>query len=437
VATAYALGLLLFSLAAAAAPSSEQNQSKRGQLGLELEDFTVVSVVPDSPAYRVGFAKGDVIVGVDYQDVTDVMKMVTLLHQPSTTGHLVRVRRGEGEFDLQLPPVESEPISPPQMETSPVTSASNLVVYLVVLKGGTIAQGTLVEYTPNDHVTLQLATGEVRHYLWSDISSARQIDSSTSGQVEQALANIAKLKAEMASTAPNTPTPSSTSSTSSASSTSSTSSTSTASTTTQADDHPHPKAGSWLVDFRVPMSITLSDVGPIIGAAGIEVGVGKRITDNVYVGGLLGADQEINPSSNGGFLFPLRAGAEAHYIFHEGGASMSTDGDEGPWVPIPRYDWIGLEVGTQLFGFEKKTGLQPPKGGFAQFDLGTDAWSGDSFHLGLVLSAGLSLEPHGIYGPPPDTSDAPGLPAKLPAPPDTSPTLSPYFSLAFHFELGG
>src|ERR1700733_6490417 len=42
----------------------------------------------------------------------------------------------------------------------------------VRLKDGTVVQGALVELTPNDHITIHLATGEIRRIAWADIDSS-------------------------------------------------------------------------------------------------------------------------------------------------------------------------------------------------------------------------------------------------------------------------
>src|ERR1700685_813173 len=42
----------------------------------------------------------------------------------------------------------------------------------VRLKDGTVVQGALVELTPNDHITIHLATGEIRRSAWADIDSS-------------------------------------------------------------------------------------------------------------------------------------------------------------------------------------------------------------------------------------------------------------------------
>src|SRR5678815_4389071 len=40
----------------------------------------------------------------------------------------------------------------------------------VTLRDGSIVQGELVEKVPGDHITLKLATGEVRQIAWSDVA---------------------------------------------------------------------------------------------------------------------------------------------------------------------------------------------------------------------------------------------------------------------------
>ncbi len=54
----------------------------------------------------------------------------------------------------------------------PVLAADDTVVKL---KNGDMARGTLVELTKNDHVTLQLASGESRTYPWADVESVTPI----------------------------------------------------------------------------------------------------------------------------------------------------------------------------------------------------------------------------------------------------------------------
>lgn len=45
---------------------------------------------------------------------------------------------------------------------------------LVVLHDGSRFRGTLVELVPNDHVTIKLATGEVRRFAWPDIEKTTE-----------------------------------------------------------------------------------------------------------------------------------------------------------------------------------------------------------------------------------------------------------------------
>lgn len=46
---------------------------------------------------------------------------------------------------------------------------------LVVLHDGSRFRGTLVELVPNDHVTIKLATGEVRRFAWGDVEKSEEV----------------------------------------------------------------------------------------------------------------------------------------------------------------------------------------------------------------------------------------------------------------------
>jgi hypothetical protein len=46
---------------------------------------------------------------------------------------------------------------------------------LVVLHDGSRFRGTLVELVVNDHVTLKLATGEVRRFAWADVDKTEEV----------------------------------------------------------------------------------------------------------------------------------------------------------------------------------------------------------------------------------------------------------------------
>jgi hypothetical protein len=48
------------------------------------------------------------------------------------------------------------------------------VIVLVELKDGSSYQGDLVEKVPSDHVTIKLATGEIKRFDWSSIASTRE-----------------------------------------------------------------------------------------------------------------------------------------------------------------------------------------------------------------------------------------------------------------------
>src|SRR5688572_11205712 len=48
---------------------------------------------------------------------------------------------------------------------------------LIVLRDGSRFRGELVEEIPNDHLTIKLATGEVKRFAWADIASNRDLGS--------------------------------------------------------------------------------------------------------------------------------------------------------------------------------------------------------------------------------------------------------------------
>jgi len=257
----------------------------------------------------------------------------------------------------------------------------------VVLKDGSIFQGDLVESVPNDHVTIKLATGETRRFAWSDI--AEQKEPGTAREPAPAEAAAAAPAA-----APKTP------------------------------HAPHPHAGAWSLDLRVPMSYIATKPGPVFSMLGLQVGVGERPTKTTYLGGFVEENADWNVGTDA-LPRTRRIGGETRYTFHEGEAEVSTTGDEGPYYPVPRYDWLGLRGGAE------SVGAGGFKGGFAEAALGTDAWLSRSFQFGVVFAAGLSVEPRGTYGSPTTSVSSTGGPVT-----STSPRLNPYFTIAFHFGFG-
>ena len=119
-------------------------------------------------------------------------------------------------------------------------------------------------------------------------------------------------------------------------------------TTTTSTPSDLPTPGGWSTDVRIGIPATFTDTGVVLGMANFQLGVGKRVSDRWYLGSTaewtlgmnLGDDAASVTSS-------LRAGAEARYIFHVGTASVSTNGDAGPFYDTPRYDWIGFRGAAQ------------------------------------------------------------------------------------------
>jgi hypothetical protein len=186
--------------------------------------------------------------------------------------------------------------------------------------------------------------------------------------------------------------------------------------------------GAWAVDLRIPMGATVTTPGPVLNMWGFAVGVGKRLTHELYLGAFVEFDGGWNLSSDiTNSLFSVyRAGADLHYIVHRGTASMSSDGGIN-YYPVPSQLWIGGRLGPET------TDLSSIQGLFGEADFGWDARVGTArAQIGIILSAGLSYEPSGALGSGMTMTDngAPGTPV-------ATASLNPYFALSFHFVIGG
>jgi hypothetical protein len=203
----------------------------------------------------------------------------------------------------------------------------------------------------------------------------------------------------------------------------------TTTTTTMTNDLPAP--GGWSTDVRIGVPATFTDTGVVLGMANFQLGVGKRVGDRWYLGGTaewtlgmnLGDDAASVTSS-------LRGGAEARYIFHTGTASVSTNGDEGPFYDTQRYDWIGLRGGVQS--------VSGADGAFGEVSLGFDAKVSDSFQFGMYVAAGVNLEPAGAYGTPSmsDGNNSLGAAHVVNDTGSSSYVTSPYVSLGWDLTFG-
>lgn len=193
-----------------------------------------------------------------------------------------------------------------------------------------------------------------------------------------------------------------------------------------ADADPHPQAGAWSLDLRLPIGVTLSDTGTVIGVTGFEMGVGRRITDRLYLGAT--GEWGLGINIHTGARDVLRVGGEARYVFHRGAAAASTD--DQSWHTVPRYDWIGARAGAET--------IDGSHGAFGELALGADAWLTPTFQFGMYVAAGLSLEPLGAYG-----AASPDEVAALWDSERTSTTLAPgsayirdpYFTLGWRFAF--
>lgn len=76
----------------------------KGKIGLGLDGMTVSEVRDGSPAALAGLVRGDVVVAVNQQAVTDPNMVVQLLKAENPAGHVISVRRADGNHDLTLRP---------------------------------------------------------------------------------------------------------------------------------------------------------------------------------------------------------------------------------------------------------------------------------------------------------------------------------------------
>jgi hypothetical protein len=264
--------------------------------------------------------------------------------------------------------------------------------YLVTLKDGSTYQGALVEYAPNDHVTLHLATGETKRFAWTQIAMPNLPP-----------VPMAPVSPPAVSTDPE-PQPAASDS-----------------TTPTNDGSVGPKAGTWSATIRIPFGFTFSDPSPSLQGWGFDANVGTRVTDRVYLGGLAGVSQVWDLGGGDPLMFAkTRAGGDLDFIVHQ---------SKNQGVASGHYQWIGLRGGAE--GVKSLT----PTGAFAEIDYGTGSWFGASKlgEFSSVFGAGLSFEPPGAYGA--SSTDPENPTAASPSP--QGRTVSPYLTAAFQFGLGG
>jgi hypothetical protein len=197
---------------------------------------------------------------------------------------------------------------------------------------------------------------------------------------------------------------------------------------TSTDDAAGPHAGAWSLELAVPIDVTFGSGPTLIGAGGLEVGLGKRLTDNWYLGatgdfeGLVDTDVFAQNAPS----IRLRAGGEARYIFNTGTGSASVNC--GPSFPVPRTDWIAARVGGETLDGGTSYGT------YGDLSVGTDFWLGHT-QIGMYVQAGLSIEPTAAYGTP--SSDTTGTAAL--AQPQAQPgstTTAKYIGLGWRFAFG-
>ena len=190
-----------------------------------------------------------------------------------------------------------------------------------------------------------------------------------------------------------------------------------------------PKAGSLSFELSLPFDVTFGNGPTLMGVGGLGVGLGKRVSDNWYLGGTADLEQEVNMSGDGpdGFL-RIRAGGEARYVFNHGTGEASVNC--GPEFPVPRTDWVAFRAGAETLDEGTSYGT------YGDVSIGTDFWLG-STQFSMYLQGGASIEPTATYqGGTSTTSDDSSRSTQPQTSPASGNTTAGYFGMGFRFAFG-
>jgi hypothetical protein len=193
-----------------------------------------------------------------------------------------------------------------------------------------------------------------------------------------------------------------------------------------------PKAGSLSFELSLPFDVTFGNGPTLMGVGGLGVGLGKRVSDNWYLGGTADVEEEVNMSGGGngpdGFL-RLRAGGEARYVFNHGTGEASVNC--GPEFPVPRTDWVAFRAGAETLDEGTSYGT------YGDVSIGTDFWLG-STQFSMYLQGGASIEPTATYeGSTSTTTDDSFAHQTQPqTTPASGNTTAGYFGMGFRFAFG-
>jgi hypothetical protein len=160
----------------------------------------------------------------------------------------------------------------------------------------------------------------------------------------------------------------------------------------QADDEGPlrvPPAGPVTFDLRpVGIEAQKTNSGVDLTVAGLQAGVGTHLSPDWYVGAA--GDVGLVMNLGQGEMAPMyRLGGEAKYTFGQSTAQLSTNGDDGPWTPVPFLHSVGVRAGAQTLD----TGNRYTP--FAEIEYGGDAQVNNSFQFGIGVAAGLTQDPSG------------------------------------------
>jgi hypothetical protein len=194
---------------------------------------------------------------------------------------------------------------------------------------------------------------------------------------------------------------------------------------------PDAPASGWTWGLRVPWNVQFTPHNISMGAIGLTLDVGKRFAGSSwYLGGSAEWEAEVDMTPPDSVDGPagwnrLRLGGEARYYLGDGTASVSVN--DGPEIPVPRHDWIGLRAGTESIDEFAH------RGEFADLTYGWDADVG--IGIGMTLTAGVSVEPSSVF--PGNAANDPGnidfQGKQIESQPATY--VSPYLAMGIHLQF--
>lgn len=199
-----------------------------------------------------------------------------------------------------------------------------------------------------------------------------------------------------------------------------------------------PADGAWTWGLRVPWNVQFTPHNISMGAIGATLDVGKHLArSRWYLGGSAEVELEVDmmPPDSTALDGPaawarLRLGGEARYYLGDGTASVSVN--DGPEIPVPRHDWIGLRAGAESIDELAHVGQ------FADLTYGWDADLGGTA-VGMTLTGGVSRDPSAAFPGnaqnDPAATDWQGNPTAEAMQPTPAMYVAPYIAMGIHLQF--